>query len=359
MIKVCYVVCYKDPEYIRTLTLVAALRKIPGIELTVIKNKHLGILRYAEVPMRLLWARLTDRPEVFVVGFRAHEIFWVLYPATIGKPVIFDEFIDHHDWLVSEHQKSWSKLIIKALDSYMSLVMRLSKFVLTDTDAHSKLAVSNYKVPARKVVAIPVGADEQIFKPRPLTKHDGLEVFFYGNLLPLHGINFVLEAIRLLKQQGKLGNFHFTLAGGRGNPMMSKSVRQFIEANGLESVITHHDWIDYSELPDYIARADLCLGGPFGGTGQAQRVVTGKTYQFLAMAKATLIGEGKANPGFRDRQNCLLVKQASATEIAQALAWAKEHQSELGKIGQAGQQLYSKQFSIQVISRKLGELIKT
>lgn len=103
--KVCYVLCYRDPNYVRSQVLTEALRKIPGVELILIKNRHRGLLRYLEVPLRLIYTRLRYRPDTFIVGFRGHEVFWLLYPAMAGRKIIFDEFINLHDWLVDEHHK--------------------------------------------------------------------------------------------------------------------------------------------------------------------------------------------------------------------------------------------------------------
>src|SRR5688572_779277 len=121
--RLCYVLCYRDPNYTRTASLLRGLEEA-GIEVIPVINRHRGPIRYLEIFSRLAWVRLTKRPSAFLMGFRAHESFWLFYPWTAGKPVIFDEFINMHDWLVSEHRKikkgSWQ---IGLLDAYMRWVM--------------------------------------------------------------------------------------------------------------------------------------------------------------------------------------------------------------------------------------------
>ena len=122
--------------------------------------------------------------------------------------------------------------------------------------------------------------------------------------------------------------------------------------------VTHMDWVEFEELPRYIARADIGLGGPFGNTGQAGRVITGKTFQFLAMAKLVIVGKynGK-DAGFEDKVNCLLVPQGDAMGLAEAILWAFEHVEILDQIGQLGYDLYQSRYSIKQISEQLKRVI--
>lgn len=354
-IRVCYVVCYKDPNYVRTNSLVNALASMPDVELTVVKNHHRGPLRYIEVPLRLLAARLKLRPDTFVIGFRAQEIFWALYPAMAGKRKIFDEFINLHDYLVDEHHifKPGS-LTVKVVDAYMRWVVGRCRTVLTDTPVHADLSSRIYAIDRRKFLAVPVGTDEDVFKPLPHKETKDFSVLFYGTMLPLHGLDVILEAAAKLKDKQ---NVKFRLVGARGNSEMRRKINGFIADNGLGDKIELIDWIDYADLPASIAKADLCLGGPFGVTGQAGRVVTGKTYQFLAMARPAVIGRSPATGVFKDRKNCLLADRGSAQSLADAIAWAASHRRELAKISEGGRRLYEKEFSISRIADLLaGEL---
>lgn len=354
-LRICYVVCYKDPNYIRTQVLISALHRINNLEVIVIKNKNRGILRYIEVPLRLMWTRITKHPDYFIVGFRGHEVFWMLYPSMVGKKIIFDEFINLHDWLISEHKKikedSW---VANMTDKYIKWVHGRCYAILEDTEAHKKLSENIYGTPPDKIYAVPVGADEAVFTPRKAHSNKGeVEVFFFGNLWPLQGLDVMLGAIKILVEKNEVKGLHFTFAGGRGNATMSKQIDDFISKNNLDNHFTHLDWLPYDNLPEYIANADVCLGGPFGDTAQAKRVITGKTYQYLAMGKATIIGEGENKAGFIDHQNCILVPQGSSEHLAAALEWSKGHQEELHKIGVEGKKLYDSKFSINNISNIL------
>lgn len=357
-LRVCYVICYKDPFYTRTESLVNALKLIDGVELLVIRNKYRGWARYLEVPLRLIATRLKYRPDIFVVGFRAHEIFWALYPSMIRKKIIFDEFINLHDWLVSEHKVFQAEGIpIKIIDGYMRWVLGRAHFILSDTPAHAELTSHIYSIPPQKITPVPIGANEDLFYPRDAKKHKGFKVLFYGSMLPLHGVDFILDGLVELKRHGKLEDLSLTLAGGRGDKLVATKLENFARDNKLGSRLEHIEWIDYKKLPDYITGFDLVLGGPFGNTGQAKRVITGKTYQLLSMGKATVVGRIEGMQGFKDKENCLLVNQGSAKSISDALQWALGNRGKLKRIGLNGNKLFEENFSNRIIAMKLQRII--
>lgn len=360
-IRVCYILCYKMPNYTRTAMLVTALQQLPDVELTVIKNHSSGVARYWQTFWQLAKYRLTHKPDVCILGFRGQEVFGLFYPFMRGSRIIFDEFLNMHDWFVNEHHKlREGSLPVKLLDAYIKWAVRRSTYVLADTPAHALLSTKMYDAPEGKVVAIPVGAEEAIFKPQPAKpKQKGapFEVFFYGNMLPLHGLGVILDAIKELQGSGKLRGMHFTIIGGKGKPAMMRQLESFIKENNLGGHITHLPWAQYEKLPAYVAAADVCLGGPFGGTGQARRVITGKTFQFMAMGKATIIGETDNAGLFTDKRDCLIVHQNDPSALATALLWVQAHPKELAAIDKNARALYESKFSSAVIARALEKLL--
>ncbi len=52
-------------------------------------------------------------------------------------------------------------------------------------------------------------------------------------------------------------------------------------------------WVPYEELPDYVSKADVCLG-IFGDTEKAQRVIPTKAIDALALQKPLVTGDSQA-----------------------------------------------------------------
>jgi glycosyltransferase involved in cell wall biosynthesis len=354
-ISVCYVLSYYSPRYVRTETLVKALQKIKNLELHQARNSSKGLWRYFETIWKLIGIRLLHNPQYYILGFRGYEIFWIVRLITTGRSLIYDHMMSPYDSLVNEKKTIRKEgLLGRAIYLYERSILLASDVVLTDTNIHKQYFHELFDTPLDKIEAVPVGTDEDVFRLKisantPISS--GIfEVLFYGSFLPLHGMDVVLKAASILREKP----IHFTLIGG--NRLDLSEFHHMIEQLELKNV-THIDWVEYEELPRYIARADLGLGGPFGDTGQAGRVITGKTFQFLAMAKPVLVGYHDGDDGFEDRVNCLQVPRGDEKALANAVAWALEHRERLKWIGKSGYELYRLRYSVLQISEKLKGVI--
>ncbi len=353
--KVGYTLSYRDPSYVRTLTLIAALESIEGVEVVTAINTRKGRLRYPETLLKLILMRFRHNPDVYLLGFGGgHELFLPVRLLTAGKPLIFDEFINLYEWLVEEHGRfKPGSLQARLVRWYSRQTSRWSRLVLTDTETHAQYSKHLHNLEEGKIRAVYVGTDEKTFvAQRSTAKNDVLEVLFYGNMLPLHGIKIILEAAEDLAKKP----VHFTIIGGRGKPAIESQIEKSIE---LGANITYKTWIDYEDLPKYIANADVCLAGPFGNTVQSHHVITGKAFQFLNMGIPAIIGKIDQDDGFRHQENCILVSQGSSIELAKVIEWCGKNKSQLSAIGEARRQLYQKQFSIEAISEQLQAILKS
>ena len=352
-LSVCYVLSYYSPDYVRTRTLVAALRAIPGLSLYEARNTSTDALRYLQTLWKLLVVRLKCAPRYYVLGFRGYELFWPVRLLTLGHPLVYDQMMSPYDSLVHEHRRLHEgSLVGRIVHLYEKGILHAADRVLTDTDCHRRFLHEAFDLPLSKIDTIPVGADEGLFSPRAARRRAGreFEVLFYGSFLPLHGVETVLRAAALLRDDP----IRFTLVGG--SAAARRDAAQLAGGLGLTK-LTQIDWIDFVSLPELIASSDLGLGGPFGNTGQARRVITGKTFQFLAMGRPVVVGETDVDTGFVDKANCLLVPQADPAALADAVAWASGHPSELARIGQAGRDLYKSRYSIERISQELRRIL--
>lgn len=354
-IKVCYILSYRCPNYVRTKTLIAALKRIDNVAFFEAVNTTKGIFRYVQTLYKLLAIRVTIKPDYYILGFRGYEIFWIVRILTIGRPLIFDHMMSPYDSLLNE-RKIFKKNspIKKLIYFYEKSILKYSDVILTDTIIHREYFANLFKEKQEKIYAVHVGTDEELFKNLPsgneVKKKDLFEVFFYGTFLPLHGIDIVLKAASIVKDRP----IRFTIIGGK-----KKNLQDFYEMKKrlkIENVI-YKEWIDYEQLPRIISKADICLGGPFGNTGQARRVITGKTFQFLAMGKPTVIGRIDEDYGFKDKKNCLLVSQGNGRKLAKTILWCLENQEKLSQIGRKGLELYRTKFSIDHIKEALQVIV--
>lgn len=349
--KISYLLCYYFPEYVRTKTLLNGLQRIPDVQLYSYINKNTGWFRYIEFLFQLIRIKITINPDLYILGFRGYEVFWPVRLITWGKSLIIDHMMSPYDSLVHEKKAiSQNSFLEKVVFRYERGILNAAEGILTDTPMHQAYFSNLFDVNPDKIFPVHVGTDEEIFHYIPQKYSEEFIIFFYGSFLPLHGVSYILQAAQLVRDLP----IRFHLVGG--HKLDLTAFRQQIRDLGLVNVI-HSNWLDYELLPEAIANADLCLGGPFGGTGQAQRVITGKTYQFLAMKKPTIIGITEPDLGFVDKVNCLLVPQAAPGALAGAIRWAYDHPAELKNIAVGGRELFERKFSTTQISSELERVV--
>jgi glycosyltransferase involved in cell wall biosynthesis len=352
--KIAIVTCSPQNDYPRARSLRAALKACPDVEVEIIRNRHRGLLRYPETMLRLGKARLFDRPDAYLVTFRGYETLLFLMLGLVRKPIIFDELINFTEWMEEQGRLKHGGLPYRLFRRWYGWLAGRSRLILADTDAHADysailnmLSISRYKV-------IPVSTDETVFDAalpyEPDPKH--FTVLYYGHMVGLHGLDYVLRAAELLKDRADIS---FRVVGGKQQGEVAKACAA---AAGVGARVSHESWLPFEQLPAAISQAGLTLGGPFGGTLQAQFVVTGKTYQILACAAPVLIGQNQVQEGFIDKKNCLIVPQADAAALAQAIVWGQQHPQELQAIGQAGRRLYEEHFSQATVNGLVASAIK-
>lgn len=356
--KICYILSYRAPDYIRTRTLLNSLKNIKGLKVYTAINTRPGFTRYLETLIKLIQVRIKENPDYYILGFRGTEIFFPVRLLTLGKPLIFDSFVSPSVSLIYDKKLGTAGFIIgKFMKTIERLMLKYSELILSDTHESAKFQSRLFNININKFKIIYVGTDEKEFKEtKTSSKDDGFEVFTYATFLPLHGVDIILDAAILLRSYP----VHFTIAGGAGKDRKLSDFQKRISENGLKNV-THYSWIEFDILKEYINKASLCLGGPFGNTTQSNLVITGKTFQFLASAKPTVVGINKEilRCGFIDRENCLTVKQGDAQALADAILWTYQNQSKLGKIAFRGRKLYERTFSDSEITKNLKLIINS
>jgi glycosyltransferase involved in cell wall biosynthesis len=244
-------------------------------------------LRYAGLAAR--YARAPKADAVFV-GYLGQLDVLLVKPLALlrNEPVVWDAFLSLYDTVVDDRRMVRAGgIAAKVLHAWESLAFRAADVVLLDTDAHAHFFADEFGRGARDDVAsIFVGA-EPAFAPRPRSESDDARatVLFWGQFIPLHGIDAILDAARASDAK----RFRFVIVGdGQEAPRIRARLAREPIAN-LEWI----PWIDYEALPDEVAKADVCLG-IFGASDKAARVIPNKVFQILAAGKPVITRDSPA-----------------------------------------------------------------
>ncbi len=184
-----------------------------------------------------------------------------------------------------------------------------------------------------------------------VSKHDTIEVLFYGTYLPLHGVDVIVKAAELLQDHPQI---HVSILGdGKDPPEIQKLAEAQHPAN-----VRFLPTVPIAELPAIIGQADICLGGPFGPGQKADRVITGKTFQMLAMAKPVIVSANSANPELlTDRRDALFCKRSDPRDLADAILNLAESPSLRTRIGENGYRSFKRKASLPIITEQLKQIL--
>jgi glycosyltransferase involved in cell wall biosynthesis len=309
-IKVLYLSTY-EAQYIRTESILDILRR-NKIETEVIITGGRRF-KYLKVFLSNILAKLKKCDVVFL-GFRGHEVLPFLRLAT-AKPIIFDAFVSAYDTLCRDRRiVSPGSALGRALKCYDRFLCRISDLVLVDTQSHCRYFKEEFG--ADNISYLYLEPNQELFRPvKSSADRDKFVVFWYGKCWPLQGAGIILQAAHMLNKEKDI---IFRLAG----PLKSKykDLIKGLDTRNIEFI----EYIPYRDLPSEIARAQLCLGGHFSDVPKAQRVIAGKTFQFLACGKLTILGDNPANRElFSGDKNVHFVKVNSAEDLARGILEVK------------------------------------
>lgn len=305
--------------------------------------------------LRLLLAFLPAlrHTDIVVIGYigQADMLTLGLIARLAGRPVIFNPLVTLTDTLVEDRRlvrpDSLAGKVVRVIDG---LSLRVPRVVLVDTSESGAYIQRRFGVRRERVVRVPVGAEEALFRPddrgrdrcRPASAP--LEVLFYGKMIPLHGVETVIGAARLLAGE----DVRFTLIG---DGQLGPEIRRRAEALGLRNV-RFERWVRYDQLPARVMQSDVVLG-IFGDTDKAARVVPNKVYQAMAMGAAIVTRDSPAARRLlQDGGSALLVPPADPEALAAALRRLQDPTLRAA-LGQGAREAFERQASIEALARAI------
>ena len=235
-------------------------------------------------------------------------------PAPQKIKLIFDAFISLSDSIVSDrHKVTWLNPYAWFLYLMDIFTCALADEIWIDTEAHRRFFIRRFFLNPKKIRTVYLKPRSDIFSPRthaprPLGKP--IDVLFYGTYIPLQGIEHILHAAKLLQKSAP--HVHFTLVG---SGQTYRSMRALADKLQLTHV-AFHERIPFTELPDRIRKADLCLG-IFAKGGKASRVIPHKVYDAISCGVPVLTADTPAiHEQFEDGKEVILCTAGDPEDIA-------------------------------------------
>lgn len=256
----------------------------------------------------------------------AHDLVLVSYPGQLDvlvlrpfawmrrKHLAFDWFISAFDTIVEDRRLlGRGNPLAWLLWSGEWLASHAADLVFMDTATHAHRMEGLFRLAPNSIGHVWVGAEQTFFQsgsPQPSGAH--LQVLFYGQFIPLHGIGTIVEAARLLRE----APVQWILVG-RGQE--APRIRAMLAEASL-SALRWEEWVPYDQLGEWIRRADVCLG-IFGTSDKAASVIPNKVFQIVASGRPLVTRDSPAiRELLADSPPCVrLVGAGDARALADAI----------------------------------------
>lgn len=290
--------------------------------------------------------------DVMFLAYAGAQTVSVLAKILSKKKIVADPIISLYDTMVFDRKKVF-RFGLKAAYYYALdwLTCRLCDVIIMDTDANADYFCRTFKTPISKFRRLFIGTEEKIMRPADDVKcGDKFLVHFHGFFIPLHGVEHIVKAAKLLEPE----NIEFNIVG-RGQTY--RQVRKISDELGVKNV-NFMDPVSYDKIPDYMRKADVVLG-IFGNTGKTSRVIPNKVYDAAAMGKAVLTADTPAiRELFSDGENCLLCQPADPEDIAAKIRILKNNPDLLKKISAGGYKLFQEKLKPEIIVAEFENILR-
>lgn len=239
--------------------------------------------------LRLLMAGIGSirraRPSVVVLSEFSIQYFpvgWIL-ARFFGSLLVTDWFVGLYETRVEDHQNVQPGSVkARAFGLLDRASARWADLVLTDTDVRAINLHRLYKL-KRTPQTLPVGAPSWALASNriPRSGNDALKILYYGNYVPLHGLESFIRALACYATDHPV---EMTLIGD--GPRRSQ-VERLVESYSLSKVCSFWGAIPETDLGPVISEHDVSLG-VFGASPKATTVIANKVWQSLACGTVVL-----------------------------------------------------------------------
>lgn len=290
------------------------------------------------VLIRGMWAIRKDAGDIdilFVTKFDPLVLpLAAIYAWVLDARLVYDLFVSLHR-TAEMRGVSWS--LVKATYVVERLTYRLPDHHLVGTNQFIELYAEMYHLPQSAFVRFPPGADEDRFYPREVPKRQTFTALYWGNFLPHHGVDVILDAAVELQDE----DIQFVMLG-TGPERAAAEERK--TNHGLANV-SFEGYVEEPELQRWIASSHVTLG-VFSDDPRALASITNKVCESVASGKATVTEDSPAiRERFTNREDIYTVPPEDGTALAEGVLELRNDSSLVEQLEAGALAAHEREFS--------------
>lgn len=305
-----------------------------------------GEYQYMEASISV-YARLIQEFEPTVMHLRSSypsALPALIAARQLGVPCLY-EVSGLWELVYEGRGQSASALRARTLEA---VTMRNADSVVTLTTPMKRLIESDY-APQQTVTLAPNAVDAHRFRPSPARARDEPLVLGYvGSLLDYEGIDLLVEAIAIARQQGH--DVRGLVVGG-GSEL--NAIRRLVAEHGLGEIVEVTGPVDPVDVPSFYHRIDVCPL-PRRSTPATETVSPLKPFEALAMAKPLIVSDVEALSEIANAsQAALIFRAGDATDLARRIVEFSNNYALRNEMGARGRRFIEDKHTWSVVGHAL------
>lgn len=336
-----------DPVNNRTRLLLSGLKDL-GVMVDECVVAGGGIRQWPQLVRK--YGKIEKNYDIIFLAHGGVQLAAPLAKILSRKKIVVDPIVSLYDTMVYDRKKC-RRLSLKGVYYYILdwLMVKLADIIILDTDENIKYFAKTFGGKRSKFRRLFIGS-ENLPCLHEKVRGDNFMVHFHGYFIPLHGIEYIIRAAKILENE----NIVFRIIG-RGQTY--KQSRKLADDLGLSNV-TFIDPVPRNDIQKYICGSSIVLG-VFGDTDKALRVIPNKVYDALASGRALITADTPAARELLEgEKNCLLCLVASPEDLAGKILELKNNHELREKISKGGRELFDQKLTPKNISLEFKKILQ-
>lgn len=281
------------------------------------------------------------------------DVFWLFLVARAKSvPLFFDPYISLYETVVEDRKLCPPKgLCAWVARKIERTSLQLASKVIVDTPENLKYWSSLNALAPERFEVLPIGSNLRKVEYQAHSENEKTRLLYYGNFIPLHGVDVIIRAASLLEASGT--NFELELIGlGQTRARAERLVGDL----GLKKCRFSNP-VDRGSLAKSILEADLVLG-VFGPSEKVQRVVPNKVFEPLSLGRPVITSESEAVKNMFSSRGVSFVPGQDPDALFRAIQKLIAHPGLLKKLGREGEREFTQRYSDKALSGKLVSILR-
>ena len=295
--------------------------------------------------------------QVVYVPYPATFVCWILsnLPKRLRpSSLIIDQFISLYDTIVIDRRLiSRNGLLAKLLFRIEKHALCSCKGIIVDTQQNGKYIEKFFNISSSTIYPISLSTNENAYKRNEYKPDNNrCRVLFIGTLIPLHGIQIIISAIKLLHNNESI---EFRIIGDGQDAKYLESFQRTKPKN----LVWIREWKNPEQLAKEIEQADICLG-VFSDNIKTNRICPLKIYAYMSIGRAIITANTEWSRDLqsrRDYKEFCTVKPNSGELLAREIERLANQRAERLHLSKLCNVLYQDIFCNNIAINKLAAII--